>query len=621
DYANQDVLTPSSADWTERGVGLIGNRAWGRGDLRLELHHDKQTDNLALLSEWVTRGAFYATYRPNDRLFLGASANVGGQGPLAASRLLWQTNTASLSASWIPNNRWNMHANWQTSAFDQTDMDTGNMYTVGVLHTLPNDHLIELTATSYRYGNAGGDYNEAALTYTVPFGIPVGRRTDIGILGGRVTDEAGVGIGGAVLSIGSIQAMSAADGSYMFPELAPGSYTVSTTSLGENRVAEQRTLVAEVAAGRRAVLDVRVLPSATVVGLITVGGSGTEDLAVAGARRSVLAPNSPLVGLLVECSQGEETFRTLSDGDGKFIFENLGAGTWHVKIYDNAMPSGYYLEMTETDLVLETGKTAEFNVRALPRIRPIRMSDGSTTSPLAPMIAKASTDPTAPLVGRASTAPTSPLIARASTAPKTPVTAPNTQSAVSATTRPAPGTKTAIPAITNRDRNPGTSVTVKPAAASSGKATSAAAAASKATAIPVAVAPAKPAPMASASAVVQSAKATAAASSTSAQADVMNYDIVVAGTVVFRLTNRFNYRTLTERGGMVDHRLEQVVNDRWNTPAKAQASPRPDVWLIMGNGTVIIEVSKADATDAGAPSIASLAQDWANRLNKALGRK
>jgi len=85
--------------------------------------------------------------------------------------------------------------------------------------------------------------------------------------------------------------------------------------------------------------------------------------------------------VLVELSNGEEVIRYLTDQNGKFLFESLRPGKWHLKVYDNNLPPYYYLETGEEDITLNSGQTMELVIKVLPLARKIKFIDNGVIQP------------------------------------------------------------------------------------------------------------------------------------------------------------------------------------------------------------------------------------------------
>jgi hypothetical protein len=82
-----------------------------------------------------------------------------------------------------------------------------------------------------------------------------------------------------------------------------------------------------------------------------------------------------LPNVLVELTSGDDVLRTVTDQNGSFLFEALRPGRWRLHVYDYNLPAFHYLEKNEADLELTAGESKRMLIRALPRLRRIKMID------------------------------------------------------------------------------------------------------------------------------------------------------------------------------------------------------------------------------------------------------
>jgi hypothetical protein len=82
--------------------------------------------------------------------------------------------------------------------------------------------------------------------------------------------------------------------------------------------------------------------------------------------------------ILVEITDGTETLRQFTNGDGHFDFDQIRPGVWQVKFLDHNLPELHHLEEEEVLVDLEPGEQMYVTARVVPHVRPIRIIDGGT---------------------------------------------------------------------------------------------------------------------------------------------------------------------------------------------------------------------------------------------------
>ena len=79
--------------------------------------------------------------------------------------------------------------------------------------------------------------------------------------------------------------------------------------------------------------------------------------------------------VIVELSQGASISRRAVDASGRFVFEGLHPGTWHLRIV-NELPTDYALAENDTrKLDLQGGEQREVTLELLRKNRPIKMME------------------------------------------------------------------------------------------------------------------------------------------------------------------------------------------------------------------------------------------------------
>jgi hypothetical protein len=156
-----------------------------------------------------------------------------------------------------------------------------------------------------------------------------------GSVSGILEDQNGHGVGGVTVTLkdpdGTVVATTttAADGSYSFPTVAPGSYQVAFGALpaGDTFVTPASTTVT-VASGAAVTADATVKTAAAAAAAGTVSGTvtGSDGAPVAGITVTLLNPDgTPAVG-----AGGQPVPSTTTAANGTYTFPGVPAGTYQV---------------------------------------------------------------------------------------------------------------------------------------------------------------------------------------------------------------------------------------------------------------------------------------------------
>ncbi|HQL65714.1 MAG TPA: carboxypeptidase-like regulatory domain-containing protein, partial [bacterium] len=310
----------------------------------------------------------------------------GDDKALRGSYLLRKSNNLDFIASWNPDPDLNLDF-WYTKYNFDSDNSESDSYNCSFHYSLPNKHRIGVQVCHYT-GDLREDETSYMLTYTIPLGIPICKKKNVGSIKGIVYDAESPdkkGISGVILRVNGKTAVTNSKGEYIFPSAVPGSYQiyVDRSSIGLDKITEQKLpITVEVKVGKSSNVDIGVVRSCNVFGKVIVipgnnnenNGNGGVVIGEPGGKNGKKEPE-PLANVLVELTNGEEVMRRTTNQKGEFLFDNVRPGSWHIKVYDHNLPSYHYLETPEQDITLKPGQNKEITIRVLPKIRQIKFID------------------------------------------------------------------------------------------------------------------------------------------------------------------------------------------------------------------------------------------------------
>ncbi len=246
-------------------------------------------------------------------------------------------------------------------------------------HMLRNKHKISVRN---RYTSFDGSDKSVFMTeYTTPFGLPVSRKKGAGALEGYVyNQETGKPIADVILKISNVTALTDEKGRFSFPFLKPGIYylDVNAARIGMNLISVQETPIEVVVEGdKEASIEIHLMRRAALFGQIVVYRPDAEDHydRFVNGRGPELVPSHGLANILVEIADGTEIERRLTDGRGRFSFEEIVPGKWTLKIYDYDLPEYHYIERDTFEFELKPDATEVVSIKVLPKKRRIHIME------------------------------------------------------------------------------------------------------------------------------------------------------------------------------------------------------------------------------------------------------
>ncbi|WP_144440295.1 LysM peptidoglycan-binding domain-containing protein [Limnochorda pilosa] len=259
-------------------------------------------------------------------------------------------------------------------------------------YTLPSAHTIVAG------GEAKGSLSQepewkATASYTFPFDLQLGRRSDVGELVGRVVDEAGQSLPDMVVQINGQRTTTGGDGRFRFAAVRAGTYHVTfrPDQLGPERITLPQTpWRVEIPAGTRVEQEFRVVEGARVDGRLRLLPPPTDTLeagAVFGEGPGE-ADKRWVAGMLVELVDHEIAYRRVTDEQGRFSFEQLPPGEWRLRVHRNGLPQWYEIRPAEQAIHLRAGAEEQVEVDVVPVPRRIQLVEGGVLQPAPPVEAR-----------------------------------------------------------------------------------------------------------------------------------------------------------------------------------------------------------------------------------------
>lgn len=212
-----------------------------------------------------------------------------------------------------------------------------------------------------------GDFSVAAH-YKYKFGIPLEGKEKQSTLFGQIFNSGTESIEGLVLHLNGQTAVTDVQGQFKFKSLAPGKYylLLDNSSLALHQIPDVQTPIeVEIIEGEDANISFGMTTSVTISGNLNMLQKGR----LTNSNPKKVELPSPL---LIEISNGEETFRQLTEMDGSFIFSGIRPGKWDLKVIHNELFKQFVFDEETFELYLEPGEKEEIQIRLRKKERKIK---------------------------------------------------------------------------------------------------------------------------------------------------------------------------------------------------------------------------------------------------------
>lgn len=208
------------------------------------------------------------------------------------------------------------------------------------------------------------------LRYTYTINIPVSKKNNVGSLIGKVINMGIESVEGIMLNLNGNITMTDKKGDFEFPVVNIGTYilVIDESSAGLNTIAGvPGPYRVKIEPGKETRFEMQLTRSSRIQGRLVIREDEKND------QKGYYPIKEEIENLIIEASNGTETFRILSRRDGTFSFNDLRPGNWHIKIYPNGIPQGYQLESDQFNFNLVSGKEENLDVIIHKKSREIKL--------------------------------------------------------------------------------------------------------------------------------------------------------------------------------------------------------------------------------------------------------
>jgi hypothetical protein len=374
----QDRLVPGDLGVWERGQRWSLGRSWKGWNVFWETRVATRENRMTPQTEKTSSQRYAVSCHPSRRLSLSVYGGQTRSRVIRETYLLREYDNLGASFRWQP--RPGLVCTYRYQGFrkhsSQPDETIGDM--------------------DIEYTRAGGDcwsfraFNQVSwaakqgptyyeMSWSTPLDVPIGRRTRVGILAGRVVDQdkpGQPGLPGVIVRVADAGVITGSSGDFAFGELAPGTYTLGIDghSIGLDRIpAAPEMLQAVVLGGKTTRLTVGVVRGAVIRGVIEpVTASAPAAPSASKGGDEALAPvSAPVGGIRVELSQGKETLRQVTNERGEFVFTGLFPGPCRFRVEEADLPPYHSVRPMTGEWSLQSGEEKQVTFSLIPISRQI----------------------------------------------------------------------------------------------------------------------------------------------------------------------------------------------------------------------------------------------------------
>lgn len=240
-------------------------------------------------------------------------------------------------------------------------------------HTFSNLHSLQGTVQYYHYKEHYKNDLLFLVSYTIPFGMPVGRKNDCGSLSGCVYDTyRECPVSNAVVNVNGGQIVTDEQGYFHFPRVKAGQQMLKTEILPKNLIAQNPSQSLSIQGGKASDVMISVVPACCIEGEIVLLGPIENSLPQ--SRNGELVEHKKLkeIRVVIDRDNGKEVYSTMTDAKGRFKFTAMRPGNWRISMDTAELPPFHYVQNNDLKFKVEPEENKKVVLNVVPEVRVIQ---------------------------------------------------------------------------------------------------------------------------------------------------------------------------------------------------------------------------------------------------------
>lgn len=227
----------------------------------------------------------------------------------------------------------------------------------------PGNELDVSGRYSLQRGELGNKDFIFSLRYTLRLNVPVQKTAEYTSLSGNIRNLGVKKIDGIRLMMGSYLSVTDKEGNYIFKNIIPGEYFLevdrSTTEI--NDITNVSLPASVHLTDKENIFNFGLTTASTIKGSIELIENDSKD-PYSFAQFQPKTEKNKRQSIIIESSNGEQTYRKIAFIGESFDFTYLRPGEWKVKLYRNGLDKHYKIVVDTFQYVLKPGETQHIAV-------------------------------------------------------------------------------------------------------------------------------------------------------------------------------------------------------------------------------------------------------------------
>lgn len=370
----EDRLFPKEFDYRERFFKISINQQIGMFQLNLEGQLGK-TDNY--LTGFSGNSSFYTANIGFEKF--KTSFNIYGSYALT-SRYQVQNQKQFYYGARILNrfsDKTFFSLFYQNNYMPEDYFKDRNLFELLFHQQLYRGHEFDVSARyNLQRGELGNKDFIFSLRYTLRMNIPVQKTAEYTTLSGNIKNLGVKKVDGIRLILGNHLSVTDRHGNYIFKNVNPGDYVleIDRTTTEINDIPDRNVPTSLILNDKENIFNFGLTTAAKILGKIEYS---EQENKLSFAQIPVRKEKKKKENLIVEATNGEQTFRKMVIIGESFDFTYLRPGDWKVKVYRNGLDKRYKIPIDQFELNLKSAEVKSITINVIKQSSEIKYQQES----------------------------------------------------------------------------------------------------------------------------------------------------------------------------------------------------------------------------------------------------
>lgn len=216
---------------------------------------------------------------------------------------------------------------------------------------------------SLQHGELGNKDFIFSLRYTLRLNVPVQKTAEYTSLSGNINNLGVKKTEGIKLMLGNHLSITDKDGNYMFKNIVPGDYflEIDRSTADINDITDVSLPASLHLANKENTFNFGLTTAAAIKGSIQLSENEDKDQ-YRFAQYQLKTEKNKKQSIIIEASNGEQTYRKIAFIGESFDFTYLRPGEWKVKLYRNGLDKRYKIAMDSFQCSLKPSETQNITI-------------------------------------------------------------------------------------------------------------------------------------------------------------------------------------------------------------------------------------------------------------------